>query len=913
WDRRLLPTRLAGSLKLEGGAASQQLRLDLREPRFQVQAYAQRQGDHLALEQLLLAAGPGRLELAGSVALAAPYDMALQGRVKDFDPARLGQFPAAHLNVELAAKGKLSPLAAELDLRLFDSRLRGQPLGGKAQLTVTPGRIAAADIALDAAGNRLRLQGAYGAPADRLQIAIEAPQLGALPGLQAGSLDARGWLGGSPERPYGELQAAAKGIELAGGWRLAAASMDLRLPPDAGPFTLAADLGKVARAEQGLLDAAQLRIDGSRAMHRISLHASLPHGDSLQAALRGALRDGPLWDGQIESLALAGSTPFAAALAEPVALQVGARRLELGPARISGARASLRLLETRWDGVKLTSRGEISGLGFTPPPMQGDLRLGGQWNVQVASALDGQLLLQRESGDLRMAGEGGLALGLTELRLQAGARANQLQAALVARGERFGRLDAQAAARAEQGPQGWRLAPSAPVSGSATLEIARIDWLAPLLDVNMRSAGRLSGRVDLAGTAAAPRFDGRIEGEALEWALLNTGVRLSDGSLKARFSADRLWLDEFRFTSPLQVKPRESRLPLDEFAARPGSLSASGSLSFPDFRADLKVRAERFLALQRPDRWVALSGSAALQGERAAGYVVSGNFKADAGYAEIPEAGAPSLSDDVVIKGRAATQAAPVRLTYAVEADFGRAFYLKGRGLDTRLTGALKLRAEPGGRLRASGSIATRGGNFDAYGQALRIERGIVNFQGTLDDPGLNVRALRDGIPVEAGVEVGGTARRPRVRLVSEPAMPDSEKLSWIILGHGQEQKGDTGLLIAAAGALLGGQSGGVSRQLADALGVDQITLTQGDLSASGLGRGGSRVVGGGDTNAPLASQIFTVGKRLSDKVYLSYEQSLAGAQNIVKLSYHLSRRLEVIGRAGTDNALDLRYSFSFK
>ncbi|MBL8470344.1 MAG: translocation/assembly module TamB domain-containing protein [Rhodocyclaceae bacterium] len=913
WDARFVRTQLAGRLSLDAQPEAQQLRLDLREPRFRVQASARREGDTLALEQFALLAGSGRLELTGTLGLAAAQVLSLRGRLTDFDPARLGQFPAARIHADLRADGTLSPLAGKLDFRLQDSQLAGKPLSGAGNIALERARISAAEIALDAAGNRLRVHGAYGAPGDRLDFAIEAPHLEALPGALAGKLAANGWVGGSVDHPAGELEAEAAGLALPDAWRLASARLKLRLPADGAAFTASLEAGTFAHAERAFFESATAQLDGTRSAHHISLNAQLSEHDKLSGSADGALRDGPRWDGSIAALVLSGSTPFAARLMEPVALKLGPKRLELGAARIAGPQASLRLLETRWDGARFTSRGELAGLGFAPAPLQGDLRLRGQWDLRVGDTLDGELALERASGDLRMPGEGGPALGLAELKLSAAAVASRLRAELSARGEPFGNLQAQAAVRAEHAPDGWRIAPAAALSGSATLEIGRLDWLGPLIDPNTRSAGRLRGHMDLAGTMAAPRLEGRLEGEALELALLDTGVRLSGGSLKARFSADRLWLDELRFSSPLQVRPREVRLRLAEFEANPGTLALSGSLSIPELRADLSLHAERLLALQRPDRWVALSGTAALAGERGRGYQVSGAFKADAGYAEIPDTGAPQLSEDVLIKGRGLAQPAPLRLGYALEADFGKSFYLKGRGLDTRLTGAVKLRAEAGGRLYATGSIATQGGSFDAYGQALRIARGIVNFQGALDDPGLNVLALRDGLPVEAGVEVGGTARRPKVRLYSEPAMPDSEKLSWVVLGHGQEQGGDTGLLIAAAGALLGGQSGGISHQLAGALGVDQITLTQGNLSGSGLGRGGSAVVGGSSSHAPLASQIFTVGKRLGDKLYLSYEQSLAGAQNIVKLSYQLSRRLELIGRAGTDNALDLRYSFSFK
>ena len=58
-------------------------------------------------------------------------------------------------------------------------------------------------------------------------------------------------------------------------------------------------------------------------------------------------------------------------------------------------------------------------------------------------------------------------------------------------------------------------------------------------------------------------------------------------------------------------------------------------------------------------------------------------------------------------------------------------------------------------------------------------------------------------MPVEAGVEVLGTVARPKVRLVSTPDVPDSEKLAWLVLGRG---RGDVSA--ADAATLVGAGSG---------------------------------------------------------------------------------------------------------
>ncbi|MDQ3185832.1 MAG: translocation/assembly module TamB domain-containing protein, partial [Pseudomonadota bacterium] len=224
----------------------------------------------------------------------------------------------------------------------------------------------------------------------------------------------------------------------------------------------------------------------------------------------------------------------------------------------------------------------------------------------------------------------------------------------------------------------------------------------------------------------------------------------------------------------------------------------------------------------------------------------------------------------------------------------GQQFFIRASGLEGRLAGQLRLRGEPGQPLRAIGTIMARNANFDAYGQRLAVERGIVNFQGPIDDPGLNVLALRKGLQVEAGVEVTGSVRQPRIRLVSTPVVPDVEKLSWIALGRSPDTKADASLLFAAAGAILGGQSGGITNKLSQALGVDELTIRQ------------------AGTRDMLVGQIGVVGKRLSSRAYISYEQGLTAAAGLTKLTYSLTPKFAVVTRAGIDNAIDVLYTLRF-
>jgi len=466
--------------------------------------------------------------------------------------------------------------------------------------------------------------------------------------------------------------------------------------------------------------------------------------------------------------------------------------------------------------------------------------------------------------------------------------------------------------------------PGAPLLGSARLDIPSIAWAGPLADQNLKTDGSLKGEFTLAGTPARPEAAGRIRGEQLSFVMADQGLHLSGGTLQADFNRDRLNLEEFSFVSPNRVRPNEGRIDMARLTRTPGTLKARGEVDLASGAGRFDFSAERLPLLQREDQWLVLSG----EGEVITGWNsahLKGRLDADAGFVELSRTPAPSLGDDVVVldpAGKGKPHASPFKMSVDLAIGLGDALYVKALGLDTRLAGNLRLNSGEGRPLVATGTITTVGGVFEGYGQKLAIERGIVTFSGSLANPGLNVVALRKGLSVEAGVGISGTARRPVVRLVSEPNVPDPEKLGWIVLGRPPDQGsgGEMALLLPAAQALLGG-GGSMSASLAKALGFDEISFGTGidsrsRVQTSSVATGsvtGTASRASAGTGGSVPGQVVTIGKRLSSRAMLSFEQSIAGTSSIVKLTYQLTRRIAVIGRAGSENALDTLFSLSFK
>ena len=102
---------------------------------------------------------------------------------------------------------------------------------------------------------------------------------------------------------------------------------------------------------------------------------------------------------------------------------------------------------------------------------------------------------------------------------------------------------------------------------------------------------------------------------------------------------------------------------------------------------------------------------------------------------------------------------------------------------------------------------------------------------------------------MQAGVEVTGSARSPRARLVSVPEVPDGEKLSWLVLGQPVPTTGtsEAERVQAAAVALAAGLGTAPFQQhLARAVGLDEVRL---GTRAAAAGTDTSGVIAAGKRN----------------------------------------------------------------
>ena len=376
-------------------------------------------------------------------------------------------------------------------------------------------------------------------------------------------------------------------------------------------------------------------------------------------------------------------------------------------------------------------------------------------------------------------------------------------------------------------------------------------------------------------------ISGSVRGDALTFDYPPYGVYLKNGELRARIEGDTLQVERF------------------SIQAGEGRFSATGTLPLrlAEGNAKLTWQARNFGLLERPDLRLVASGEgeAGFDGKRLS---LSGELRADRGHLEIEGDRIPKLGDDVVVAGQtrpAPKQKAPLPIHLNIDLDLGSNLTVHAKGLEGKLGGRVNLSTSKEGELRAYGRLQTINATFFAYGQRLQVDPGVLIFDGPLDNPTLQITAWRRNQAVEAGVQVSGTALAPRVQIVSQPAVSEGERLSWLVLGRAPTDatKADLGLLQAAAGALLArGDSMPLDRRIARSFGLDEVSF-----------RGSGEV----------QDRVLAFGKRLSDKLYVSYEQGLgAVASNLVKVDYSLSRRWSLRAETGTSSGGYLFYRFSW-
>ena len=393
------------------------------------------------------------------------------------------------------------------------------------------------------------------------------------------------------------------------------------------------------------------------------------------------------------------------------------------------------------------------------------------------------------------------------------------------------------------------------------------------------AAGVLTANMNVRGTLAAPQIDGRVE--------LNNG---SFDSYRVNLALRELHVVADLANTGLTFTGTGR--------AGDGTLQAGGQLSWHDgvSRGAMTLKGQNLLVSDLPEYRVVASPDLK--------FLIDGRQMKASGQLTIPSAsikpvnlaGAVQPSQDARYVGDSpAERAGRVVVDSDIRVIIGDDVQIDSFGLQGHIKGGVQTFVHTGDTAIGRGELSIAEGRYEAYGQKLEISRGRLLFDASpLDDPGLDIEAKRtiEAESVEVGMNVRGTLRTPRLTFFSDPAMPQTQIVSYLLVGKGMEnmQNSDATTAGTASGTLAVQGGGVLAAQLGRRIGIEQVGVESTTKTT-------------GQTNTALV-----LGKFLSPRLFISYGISLTESINTLKLRYTLSDKWVLKLEAGEAQAADAEF-----
>lgn len=820
--------------------------------------------EQMRLETLQASMPTGRLDVTGTVAWAPMLRWDLAAQLQGFDPGYFASGLDGNVSGEISSEGQARDQGgfnARVEVPDLSGTLRGEPLDGRGRFLIE-GDSGEGALSLSLGQSRVTAQGSVG---DLLDIEAEFQPLrlddvlGAAGGRLAGTLSVSG------PRDAPALQADLSGSDLQ--WNdYSADTLTVR-----GRLPWRGSGGDLAVRATGLTVGAvidTLSIDARGAVEDLDIEAraSSPLGSLSLAG--SALKRADRWLGTVEALRLVPDKGAAWALRAPSDFAVQGQAFTLQPACLSATGGGELCASANWPREGLVVEADSLPLALVQPwlpPRQGrPLALRGNLSLDASVRPAGNAWL----GEIHLASlDGGLRLGSNAQReiisydnftFDVEFTPQRIEGRLGTGFAGAGYVDATF-------NTGWE--EFAPLRGDLYFYNSNLFWLELFSPDLVRPDGVLAGHIGLAGTRAEPLLSGEAKLAEFTGALPSLGVTLINGTATLEALSDGTALISGSVGSESSSGSNN---------AERGRLQIEGSLGWRGQETPLRfdIGGTNFLAADTPDLRAVIAPDVQV--------TLADNVLAVRGQVTVPEAtidvegfeGGVSASPDVVVldpvdpEELAPSSVVDLDLTIVL----GEDVELSGYGLEGDLTGKIRVIAPPGEEMRAVGRLDVEG-EYTAYGQDLQITRGELTWSNNIvSDPRINIRAEREVVSagVTAGIDVTGRASQPRASIWSDPNLPESEALAYLVLGRPLNTAStDEARQVDVAQAALSAGAGLLASQLGARIGLDDAGVLE------------SRTLGG---------SVFGVGKYLSPRLYVSYGVSIIGSGSALTLKYLLRK-----------------------
>jgi translocation and assembly module TamB len=823
----------------------------------------------------------GHADLHGDVTWTPVQRWAVSGHATGVDAGQLRSDLPGSVTFEVALSGQGFKAGDPINVAVngLSGRLRGLAASGGGKLTHAGDAWIFQQIRVGLGGTRLALDGRIDRAAD-LRFAVTAEDLSLLSAGSRGQVEADGSIRGPLANPDINATAHGAGILFAG---IALAGFDAKVdfdPTSRRRSSIAAHLREVKFSRRSIRSL-DFTLDGPASAAIAHLDAQAP-GLHLTAMASGAFNSGA-FAGKLKSLTVSGAESLRLHLEQPVALRLSSAASSIDRLCLIGTPGNLcaegSWTPGAWSTTLTASRLPLSTLtaGRTPAvEYLGNIDVGAR--LFSSGNLPAQGVLRIELHDAVLSRR--LVSGRIERTsigsgvLTATANTDSIDARASLTSGEIGTLEGTL--KISRSAQRWQ---DMPLAGELRAQTSKLDLISVYVPDIDRAAGNLSADARLAGTVGEPRLSGTLGVSNGEVDLYQTNLRLRQVGLRARVTDDGLAFDGTAQTGKGQVHAKGQLQWRD--ALPYGQLHLDGTnlrvVDIPEAQIDASPNLDFKVAAHEID----ITGTVAVPYAKIAPTDYTGAVT--------------SSSDEVIVGQQSQNPADRFQVRTQITLSLGSNVNIDTMGLTGQLAGSITVRSGYDAITRASGQLFVQKGEYAAYARQLEIQRGRLIFTGgPLDDPGIELRAIKRYPDVTAGINVRGTLQHPRMSFFSDPSLPQSQIVSLILSGGGG---GSTLQMLQAS-----------NQQNQQATAANELLTQGGAILAQQLG---SRI---GLPDISLETDLnnetsLVLGKYLSPRLYVSYGVGLTQQLNAIRLRYSLGDHWTIRTEAGQIRGADLVFS----
>ena len=823
---------------------------------------------------LSVTAFDGRAEVTGSAQWSPSpgVDLAVVGTNMDLSSLTAGFATRLDLEVQVAATDSNN---FTVDIRRLAGTYRDQPIRAAGIVSREREQWRCQGCDAFVGDNRLQAGGSINSRQVRGMVDIQAPALHQLHPDLAGELRAQGTLRGSIDLPVLSGSASARDLVVPG-WTIGSITLTTH---SATTENVDADIVVVDLARDGVLfGGGEIRMSGSPDDIDIESDWAL-QGNSIQIVAR-VQRENDTIKGSLSRASLDQKETGTWSLTEPVSFSMTPDLVTVAESHWSNGDTQLRIGQLVRGSESLEGEIELTGAplkwlaAYAPEEVGVDGYVDAYAQLrQAGDEWSGRLDWQQRDTVLHVRLIDGEVFEVAVPTATAQARLAPTGATL------FTRLEADGGVLVDLNATASELARDAVIDAQLNASGREFGWIAAFIPEIDEVVGSADAEFTLRGRADDPQLRGEL--------------RISDGGVVLP-----------AFNVPLtDIQARLTATSSDSLDLAGDALAGDGRLTFtgsirdvvsPDPKLEITVRGDGATALDWPDYVLIASPDLSLSGEGNE-YEVDGRVRMDRAeihVRELPE-GAVTPSADVSVVGREESDARVSRLSGAIDIELSEQVHVQAFGLDTNLVGELRITLPPKREPRANGELSLVGGFFEMYGQRLEVERGTMLFSGPLDNPFVDVRVVREIENTEGditvGVDITGRADSLVSTLYSDPAMSESEILSYLVTGRplGQASSVDGQLISDAAFALGLRQATLITNQVGQAIGLDELVLEGSDQDSAAL----------------------VAGKQVTPNLFARYRYGVFSSLGEILLRYSLSKSVSIEVGAGEFQSIDVQYT----